>query len=659
MAKSRHSNNSGEFKTPPLWPEASQLRQSAGLENKIVTFPAGAAVKQSAAENAVNALVASESRRTSPIKCGQRIWLTYFFDGTGNNLDADLDLLKHSNIARLYRIHKATNVEEGIYRFYIPGVSTYFPEAGDMGASVRGSGFGALGEARLRNALEKFDKAISPHLAQANSPASTIEEINIAVFGFSRGAALARAFVNMMMETRCSLHENAWRLNQGKFPVYFRFMGLFDTVASVGNPMSRNNTDYYNPAFSDAVAMISERIDDYPDTSPRSLAFSPSGNAGADPAPGTHAGHDSWGGRMAIHETVMEVRHFIAAHEVRNSFPVDSISRMVNGKIYKPGHFYETVYPGSHSDVGGGYAPSEGGRAFLPTENFCLIPLRHMYEYALRKKVPLLPIVARINIDDFKTDEQLRDRYNHYLAAVGSSGSIGRDIRAHMRIYYAWRFHVIRRKQQGDRRDDILIESASRDFREKRIRAKIEIDRISKQEATAESSVNLLSGSNSWGKDYGARAIKDSSELVAARSRHHALRNERYRMTASRDAIPDMDNFGKSLEMYENQLMIDANSIRRAMRDAANDRASMAQRANLRPHYRGLVDAYEEEFEKKSGLKDQKIIEFFDHYIHDSLAGFARDATMPSDPRVVFAGGDQKLQIAQISDGAENETSYA
>lgn len=659
MVKGRLSNSSGESKMPPLRPESCQLQRSAELGSNIVTFPARVAVKQNAAENVVNALVASESRRSSPVKCTQRIWLTYFFDGTGNNLDADLNLLKHSNIARLYRIHKSSNAEEGIYRFYIPGISTYFPEVGDMGASIAGSGFGALGEARLRNALEKFDKAIAPHLARANSSANAIEEINIAVFGFSRGAALARAFVSMMMESRCTLLENSWQLNQGKWPVYFRFMGLFDTVASVGNPLSRNNTDYYNPAFSDAVAMISERIDEYPQTSPRSLAFSPNGTAGADPAPGTHAGHDHWGKRMAIHETVMEVRHFVAAHELRNSFPVDSISRMVGGKVYKPKHFYETVYPGSHSDVGGGYAPSEGGRAALPTENFCLIPLRHMYEYALRQKVPFLPIIARINIDDFKMDDRLRDRYNHYLAAVGSSGSIGRDIRSHMRLYYAWRFHVIRRKQQGDRGDGTLIESASQDFREQRTRANLELDRLSKQEAAAESTVNVLSGTNRWQKDYGVRPIKDSNELHAARSRHEALRGEKYRMKARRDAIPNMDNFAVNLEMYEKQLMIDVDSIRRAMRDAFDDHASIARRTNLRPHYRGLVEAYEDEFEKKSGLKDQKIIEFFDQYIHDSLTGFGRDATLPSDPRVVFAGGDQKLQIAHIVNSLENEKSYA
>lgn len=657
MTRSRSSNNVGDSKTPPLRLDAARLQQSVELENNLPSVPATVAKRQNTTQNAVNVMVSSEIGKSSPIKCTQRIWISYFFDGTGNNLDADINLLKHSNIARLYRIHKSSK-DEGIHRIYIPGISTYFPEVGDMGASVRGSGFGAMGDARLFYALERFDKTIAHHLGQANSQVNAIEEINIAVFGFSRGAALARAFVSMMMESRCTLSRNLWRLNKGKWPVYFRFIGLFDTVASVGNPMSRNNTDYWNPALSDTVAMISERIDDYPETSPPSLAFSSNGIAGADPAPGRHAGHDSWGKRMVIHETVMEVRHFIAAHELRNSFPVDSVSRLVNGKIFKPEHFYETVYPGSHSDVGGGYAPCEGGRAFLPTENFCLIPLRHMYEYALRRNVPFLPIKDDYNIDDFKVDDQLRARYNHYISTVGSSGSIGGDMRAHMKLYYAWRFHSMKRKQRGDNSDATLIRSASLDFRDQRIRANAEVERLVKQEAAAESKVDTLSGANKWQKDYGVNPVANSSELQEARSRHQALRSERYRMAARRDAVPDMDNFDRKLEMYDNQLMTDVSSIRRAMRDAADNSASMALRANLRPHYRGLINAYEDEFERNTGLSDKKIIEFFDQYIHDSLAGFARDATLPSDPRVVYAGGDEKLKIADIAD-TNGAKSYA
>ena len=78
-------------------------------------------------------------------------------------------------------------------------------------------------------------------------------------------------------------------------------------------------------------------------------------------------------------------------------------------------------------------------------------------------------------------------------------------------------------------------------------------------------------------------------------------------------------------------------------------------RANLRPHYRVLLEAYEAEFIHKKGLSDQAIIQFFDEYIHDSLAGFGKDATLPSDPRVVYLGGDEKFAYASLAISSSNE----
>lgn len=74
--------------------------------------------------------------------------------------------------------------------------------------------------------------------------------------------------------------------------------------------------------------------------------------------------------------------------------------------------------------------------------------------------------------------------------------------------------------------------------------------------------------------------------------------------------------------------------------------------SKLRPHYRALVEAYLDEFERGQGLTDPKVIAFFDDYVHDSLGGFAKDETWPSDPRMVFVGGDRKLRFAQL-DGVE------
>ena len=59
-----------------------------------------------------------------------------------------------------------------------------------------------------------------------------------------------------------------------------------------------------------------------------------------------------------------------------------------------------------------------------------------------------------------------------------------------------------------------------------------------------------------------------------------------------------------------------------------------------------LFRSYLDEFERNRGLRDAKIIEFFDDYVHDSLAGFDTDETWPSDPRIVYVGGDNKLRYA-------------
>jgi hypothetical protein len=48
-------------------------------------------------------------------------------------------------------------------------------------------------------------------------------------------------------------------------------------------------------------------------------------------------------------------------------------------------------------------------------------------------------------------------------------------------------------------------------------------------------------------------------------------------------------------------------------------------------------------------MRDPELSAFFDTYVHDSLAGFAKDATLPSDPRVIYTGGDDKLLYASYS----------
>jgi len=231
-------------------------------------------------------------------------------------------------------------------------------------------------------------------------------------------------------------------------------MGLFDTVASVGAPMAANTTDLSNAALG-VRHIIYSRLHDsgYIKTRPRQLAFAENARAGADPAPGKYNGHFSWGDEMRIPEMVEEVRNFVAAHEIRNSFPLDSVSILEKGRINKPMQFSETVYPGVHSDVGGSYRPGEGGKSDQVGQNLGLIPLADMYALALAKGVPFLPRSAweTLNNDDFDIDPVFLKNYTYYVSYVTASATLGDLFNAHMAQYYAWRFRAIRRKEKGDR----------------------------------------------------------------------------------------------------------------------------------------------------------------------------------------------------------------
>jgi hypothetical protein len=644
----------GDSKMTPLRAEAPSLREAAELPNIPVNSPPSA-VRLDTKESARAVLGNGKSQANKPLTCRQNLWLTFFFDGTGNNLEADLGLLRHSNVARLYRVHRPTDPVNGIFRFYVPGIGTYFREVRDDGGSVVGNAFGAMGQARLDFALKQFDATLARPLELHRSAPNILAEVNIAVFGFSRGAALARAFVSLLMETKCVLTKRRWKLKSADVPVNFRFMGLFDTVASVGHPMSSNNTDYINPALSDVAGMIEERLEDYPDTSPQALAFFTDGSPGADPAPGKHAGHDAWGARMSIHESVMEVRHFIAAHEVRNSFPADSISIASDSGIHKPAHFYETVYPGSHSDVGGGYAPGEGAKAILPSENFCLIPLRHMYEHALRQNVPLLPITSPNNVQDFEVSDGLKRAYDRYLKEFGGSGGVGQLMNKHRELYLAWRFSSIRKKRNGAGSERTLINEFKKNYREQEKIAASDVAKLQKEESVARAKYDLLvrarqiqpSPVSAAGRT-GDRSESELATVEVARKQYLEARDNRLKAEAKRNAVPSMENYEAMLSLYDRQLENDVQSILSVLSDL-NGKSQHRTRKNLRPHYKALLKAYEDEFRNNCGLSDPDVIAFFELYIHDSLAGFAKDATIPSDPRVVYVGGDRKLQFARAN----------
>jgi hypothetical protein len=326
--------------------------------------------------------------------CALPLHISLFFDGTNNNIEADsaADPVCTSNIARLYHasITDPKANPFGYFSYYIPGVGTVFKDIGETRSSTDGLKFAKGGDSRIlfgltrlvdvlrqtygldalapgeaqgyirdmefaryqgqkgvervrtatkRDRIETMGKAMQSVVSAMQGSQLKILDMRLFVYGFSRGAAEARAFVGRLQEI-CS---------DGQFygiPISIEFLGLMDTVASVG------------------LASVL----------------------------GGATGHSDWADNtmQLPNDTSLLKRcaHLVSAHEQRLCFPLDSV-RMKDGS-YPPSCLGEWVYPGVHSDVGGGYGPGEQGKA--PKEQGLLIsqiPLHHMYRLAFDAGAPL------------------------------------------------------------------------------------------------------------------------------------------------------------------------------------------------------------------------------------------------------------------------------
>ncbi len=324
------------------------------------------------------------SKKEAMCQCTKVIHYSVFFDGTGNNRDQEMtkpvDKRALSNIAKLFDAHKRN--DDQINRAYIPGVGTPYPDIGDPG-STAGMAMGKDADKRIKKALELLDEEIAKVPAQQK-----IRLINITVFGFSRGAAEARAFVRDLAE-QCQEKDGAWQYKG--LPLRVAFAGLFDTVCSA-----------YGNYGSAALSL--------------------------------NGGHNNWAEDMKLPPMVEQTVHMIAAHEARRRFPLDSTRIDAD----YPDNTVEVWYPGVHSDVGGGYAPHEQGRE----NTISRFALNHMYDVAfaagvLFEKMKALPPEVQ---DEFnKDDASLREAFNAYLDAVPKkTGSVEEVLAAHMQVMHRW-----------------------------------------------------------------------------------------------------------------------------------------------------------------------------------------------------------------------------
>ena len=408
-------------------------------------------------------------------KCETASNIGLFFDGTNNNKDRDRPSFADTNIVRLYSAY-TDDPTTGYNAIYVPGVGTKFPEIGEDEDSKLGAGcsFGCEGRviygllsvfnvlyrrcfnaelfdratvlALCRNSLSVGDSTDREALARIGVHSGLLQtkigsnnvrrefltqqasylgaklkegkphvvECFIDVFGFSRGAAEARVFCNWLNEL----------LVGGKLagvPLRFRFLGIFDTVASAG-------------FWSGASALVTNST----------------------------GGHGAWASNDALRvpAAVQNCVHMVAMHELRRNFPLDEIG--VGGKLQAG--WVQHAYPGAHSDVGGGYRPGELGISVgHDSLKLSQIPLNHMLDCGVAAGVPIIkPSPQPGSHDPFAIHPDLAKAFSDF---VSHATLAPRPIYEWLQPYLDWRWQIrdgfntsnqVKRAEQADKK--ILIE---------------------------------------------------------------------------------------------------------------------------------------------------------------------------------------------------------
>lgn len=517
--------------------------------------------------------------------CSDVLHLVFFFDGTGNNRDADAAEKKWSNISRLFDAAR-DEPPKGIYRLYTSGVGTKLNAkesaitapwlwVRDSNAAGGGMGIGAnarldkgaddLSEALHRallinarkagGALKSFaDKSESESFQKLNRALANhrlIKIINISVFGFSRGAALARAFTNRLIK-QCK-NDGRGGLTLEGYPVRFVFLGVFDTVASFGLP--------------------------------------------------AHNGVLPWGGvDLRVSEYVERCVHYVAGHELRFSFPVDLIRE--NGSY---GRHVERVYPGAHSDVGGGYLPVEQIRL----DHLARIPLCDMLHEACGQGVRLLSLKNLKQERPFiyqrmAASEDITKAYKSYAALCNASGTVEQQIRRHMELYYAC-YGTLKRRggltptlAQGNAKQ----EAARREYED----ARREVEALNRKPIHSRADAERYSA-----------AVRRQSE---AAKRFRAGKEE------AESLAEGLGNIHEEAEYLQQR-----RQTGKQLRAAAWHDRNRGLLWQVRPEP-WMLDAY-----SRQTVPDE-IVDFFERYVHDSKAGFGMQASVEPfsyfRPRGVF-----------------------
>ncbi len=282
-----------------------------------------------------------------------------FFDGSGNDTSK---LEKYSNVYKLYLAYindidkKSAKFDPDYAHCEKPSTAIYKRGVGTDKDTLKDDPLGnamALGmKDRIAGMFYDLREVIYIfYRSYANLP----KVIELDVFGFSRGAATARHFINLIEQRHFTLVPEKFSyksmaevrlagIHANNITYQINFVGIFDSVGSIG--ISGNNIE---PSYSLDLSAI--RVKD-------------------------------------------KVLHLIAEDEYRANF--DLTSALQQSTIdYPPasateGKIEEVLCPGVHSDIGGGYSAGEMEHG-LKSDQLARIYLHKMYQTGLEYGVPFWP----------------------------------------------------------------------------------------------------------------------------------------------------------------------------------------------------------------------------------------------------------------------------
>lgn len=247
--------------------------------------------------------------------------LLFAFDGTHNNRESN------TNIWKFYQLYQAEGngaTASARHRAYLEGVGvmggehTAYRRSDDPVKSDPEGVVADLWRENVEYHVQQFREAVN-----ALKPG---EELNIDVVGFSRGASQALEFGRLIArELRSGKLANAAQVN-------LRFMGLLDPVPT--NMYDWDGEDFKDPDGHSAPPFFGEL----------ELPF-----------------WQTLCNPMGVDDEWDSVVNILAANDQRNAlFDAGSLGRQIQNS--PPGKLREEfALAGSHSDIGGGYEPDDGG----------------------------------------------------------------------------------------------------------------------------------------------------------------------------------------------------------------------------------------------------------------------------------------------------------